>query len=223
VFYQPKDIVSGDFFWFYENKTTSYIAAADCTGHGVPGAFMSIVGNTLLNEIIHQKSMTKPGDILLELHKGVKMALSRNEKESQRRDGMDIALCAIHKDGSKIEFAGANRPLWFYRKNRSYEVEVVKATKYPIGGLELEGERNYTNHEIKTEKGDKFYIFSDGFADQFGGPRGKKLMVANMHRLIAEVINEPFEFQKAKIVKTFDDWKGKHEQVDDVLVIGIEI
>jgi len=223
VFYQPKDIVSGDFFWFYESESIRFIAAADCTGHGVPGAFMSIVGNTLLNEIIHQKNMNKPGDILLELHKGVKEALSRNEKESQRRDGMDIALCAVYKDGSKVEYAGANRPLWIYRKKNDFKGEVIKATKYPIGGLELEEERNYINHVLETEKGDKLYIFSDGFADQFGGPKGKKLMVANMHKLIDDVINEPAVDQKKKIKSTFDAWRGNHEQVDDVLVIGIKI
>lgn len=223
VFYQPKDIVSGDFFWFYESETIRFIAAADCTGHGVPGAFMSIVGNTLLNEIIHQKNMNKPGDILLELHKGVKDALSRNETESQRRDGMDIALCAVYKDGSKVEYAGANRPLWIYRKKNDFVGEVIKATKYPIGGLELEEDRNYTNHVIETEKGDKLYIFSDGFADQFGGPRGKKLMVANMHKLVNEIVQESGAMQKKKIKKTFDEWRGKHEQVDDVLVIGVKI
>ncbi|MBK9284176.1 MAG: SpoIIE family protein phosphatase [Sphingobacteriaceae bacterium] len=221
IFYQPKDIVSGDFFWFYETDEIKYIAAADCTGHGVPGAFMSIVGNTILNEILHAKLAVSPGDILLELHKGVKQALSSNERESQRRDGMDIALCAIHKKSAKVEFAGANRPLWLYRKKENYKVEVIKPTKYPIGGLELEESRLYANHVIDVEKGDKFFIFSDGFADQFGGPRGKKLMVANMHKLISEIINQNSAQQKLVLKNTFEEWKGNHEQVDDVLVIGV--
>jgi ligand-binding sensor domain-containing protein/serine phosphatase RsbU (regulator of sigma subunit) len=221
VLYLPKDIVSGDFFWFHENEKYKYIAAADCTGHGVPGAFMSIVGNTLLNEIVEQGGAMLPGDILLELHKGVKNALSSSEKESQRRDGMDISLVAISKKENKLEYAGANRPLWIYKNEKS--LEIIKATKSPIGGLELEDERKYVNHTIEVSKGDSIYIFSDGFADQFGGPNGKKLMVANMQKVITENLSLTFTQQKQKIRKTFEDWKAEHEQVDDVLVIGVRI
>lgn len=223
VFYQPKDIVSGDFFWFYKDGSTCYIAAADCTGHGVPGAFMSIVGNTLLNEIVSQKKIRKPGDILLELHKGVKEALNHNVGDNQRRDGMDIALCVLEEGSNKMQYAGANRPLWVYRKNRDYELEIIKATKSPIGGLELEEERIYVNHTVEVQKGDSIYIFSDGFADQFGGPKGKKLMVSNMQKLIFDNIHNPATLQKQKIKAAFESWKKDKEQVDDVLVIGIKI
>ena len=114
VLYMPKDIVSGDFYWFAQNGSTRFIAAVDCTGHGVPGAFMSIVGNTLLNEIVNEKKITVPGDILLELHKGVKIALNQNAKEFERRDGMDITLCAFNVNTNEMQYAGANRPLWIY-------------------------------------------------------------------------------------------------------------
>ncbi|HOZ86948.1 MAG TPA: two-component regulator propeller domain-containing protein, partial [Bacteroidia bacterium] len=223
IFYQPKDIVSGDFFWFSKNENTQFIAAADCTGHGVPGAFMSIIGNTLLNEIVEQQKIEKPGDILLELHKGVKKALNQNDAESERRDGMDIVLCAHSRHSNKIEYAGANRPLWIYRKDKDYELEIVKPTKSPIGGLEMEERRVYENVSIEVFEGDVLYFFSDGFADQFGGPKGKKFMISNMQKLLRENIELPMRTQKGKIKKAFDLWKGETEQVDDVLVIGIRV
>ncbi len=223
ILYMPKDIVSGDFFWFSQNETTRYIAAADCTGHGVPGAFMSIVGNTLLNEIVEQKKITSPGDILLELHKGVKIALSQSNQDSQRRDGMDIALCAIKRNSNTIEFSGANRPLWIYRKKDNYALEIIKPNKFPIGGLELEENRTYTNHIVDFYDGDYFYFFSDGFADQFGGPKGKKFMLSNMQKLLFDNLHLPMQEQKQKIKEAFMAWKKDLEQVDDVLVIGIKV
>lgn len=223
ILYLPKDIVSGDFLWFYQDGDSRYIAAADCTGHGVPGAFMSIVGNTLLNEIVKQKKITAPGDILLELHKGVKVALHQNEKESERRDGMDIALCEIKVNSSTIQYSGANRPLWIYRKNNNYELDVIKPNKFPIGGLEFEENRTYQNHSVDVFKGDCVYLFSDGYADQFGGPKGKKFMVANMQKLLFEIVELPMAEQKKKIHSAFSSWKQNHEQVDDILVIGIKI
>jgi ligand-binding sensor domain-containing protein/serine phosphatase RsbU (regulator of sigma subunit) len=223
VLYMPKDIVSGDFYWFAQNGETRFIAAVDCTGHGVPGAFMSIVGNTLLNEIVNEKKITVPGDILLELHKGVKIALNQNAKEFERRDGMDITLCAFNSNSNEIQYAGANRPLWIYRKNKNYELEVIKATKFPIGGLELEENRVYQNHVVKVDEGDCIYLFSDGYADQFGGPKGKKFMLTNLQRLLLENLNNPMDVQKEKLTNAFLEWKIDAEQVDDVLVIGIRI
>ncbi|MCF8423360.1 MAG: SpoIIE family protein phosphatase [Bacteroidia bacterium] len=223
ILYMPKDIVSGDFYWFAKNGDTRFIAAVDCTGHGVPGAFMSIVGNTLLNEIINEKKITVPGDILLELHKGVKIALNQNTKEFERRDGMDIALCAINHNSNQIQYAGANRPLWIYRKNNGYELENIKATKHPIGGLELEENRIYINHSIQVDEGDCLYLFSDGFADQFGGPKGKKFMVNNLQKLLLQNAEQSMELQKQHLTEAFNSWKGETEQVDDVLLIGIKI
>ncbi|MBI3518352.1 MAG: SpoIIE family protein phosphatase, partial [Bacteroidetes bacterium] len=223
VLYMPKDIVSGDFYWFAKNGDTRFIAAVDCTGHGVPGAFMSIVGNTLLNEIVNEKKITVPGDILLELHKGVKIALNQNAKEFERRDGMDITLCAFNANSNEVQYAGANRPLWIYRKNKGYELEIIKATKFPIGGLELEESRVYQNHIVNVNEGDCLYLFSDGYADQFGGPKGKKFMLTNLQKTLLENVELPMEMQKQKLTEAFMDWKSGAEQIDDVLVIGIKI
>ncbi|MBP9069828.1 MAG: SpoIIE family protein phosphatase [Bacteroidia bacterium] len=222
ILYLPKDIVSGDFFWHSDHNSTQFIAAADCTGHGVPGAFMSIVGNNLLNEIINQRNISSPGSILLELHKGVKEALNQSRTDNERRDGMDIALCAIRKKRGTVEYAGANRPLWIYRKDKG-EMEIIKPNKFAIGGLEFEEKREYANHTIEVKPGDIIYMFSDGFADQFGGPRGKKFMLSNMQKLLLSNINQPMDVQKTNISNAFKDWKDSLEQIDDVLVIGIRI
>jgi len=223
ILYLPKDIVSGDFFWHSDHNNTQFIAAADCTGHGVPGAFMSIVGNNLLQDIINQRNVSNPGEILLELHKGVKVALNQNSHENERRDGMDIALCAINKNTNSLEFSGANRPLWIFRKDKNYELEIIKPNKFPIGGLEFEEKREYISHHIEIAKGDTIYIFSDGFADQFGGPKGKKFMLSNMQKLLKDNIENPLDIQKKNISNAFKNWKDSLEQIDDVLVIGIRI
>jgi ligand-binding sensor domain-containing protein/serine phosphatase RsbU (regulator of sigma subunit) len=228
VLYLPKDIVSGDFYWFAKRNNKRFIASVDCTGHGVPGAFMSIIGNTLLNEIVSEKNITEPAEILNELHAGVKTALKQNgDTENERRDGMDIALCSLNEEGTILEYAGANRPLWIFRKNKNGEeaFEMIKANKFPIGGLEMENEvkRQFTNHAIPVEKGDLIYIFSDGYADQFGGIKGKKFMVGNMQKFVADIYQKPVKEQEKLLLKNFLDWKGELEQIDDVLVIGFRI
>jgi len=228
VLYLPKDIVSGDFYWFAKRNKKRFIASVDCTGHGVPGAFMSIIGNTLLNEIVTEKNITSPAEILNELHLGVKTALKQSgNSENERRDGMDIALCSLNEEGTILEYAGANRPLWIFRKNKNGEeaFEIIKANKFPIGGLEMENEvkRTFTNHSISIEKGDTIYLFSDGYADQFGGSKGKKFMVGNMQKLVSDIYHKPIKEQEQLLLKNFLDWKGELEQVDDVLVIGFKI
>ncbi len=227
VLYRPKDIVSGDFYWFAKRNNKRFVASVDCTGHGVPGAFMSIIGNTLLNEIVTEKNIIEPAEILNELHVGVKVALKQSESETERRDGMDIALCSLNEDGTILEYAGANRPLWIFRKNKQGEetFEMIKANKFPIGGMELESneKRKFTNHKIPVEKGDMIYVFSDGYADQFGGAKGKKFMVGNMQKLVAEICEKPVKEQENLLFQAFQQWKGEHEQVDDVLVIGFRV
>jgi ligand-binding sensor domain-containing protein/serine phosphatase RsbU (regulator of sigma subunit) len=227
VLYLPKDIVSGDFYWFAKRNNKRFIASVDCTGHGVPGAFMSIIGNTLLNEIVSDKNITEPAEILNELHAGVKTALKQSNSENERRDGMDIALCSLNEEGTLLEYAGANRPLWIFRKGKRGEeaFEMIKANKFPIGGLEMENEvkRQFTNHSIPVEKGDIIYIFSDGYADQFGGNKGKKFMVGNMQKLVADIYQKPIKEQEQILHKNFLDWKGELEQIDDVLVIGFRV
>ncbi|MBL7884785.1 MAG: SpoIIE family protein phosphatase [Bacteroidia bacterium] len=228
VLYLPKDIVSGDFYWFAKRNNKRFIASVDCTGHGVPGAFMSIVGNTLLNEIVTEKNITEPAEILNELHAGVKTALKQSgNAENERRDGMDIALCSLNEDGTILEYAGANRPLWLFRKNKTGEeaFEMIKANKFPIGGLEMENEvkRTFTNHSIPVEKGDLIYIFSDGYADQFGGEKGKKFMLGNMQKFVANIYEKPIVEQEKLLHENFLNWKGELEQIDDVLVIGFRV
>lgn len=227
VLYLPKDIVSGDFYWFSKRNNKRFIASVDCTGHGVPGAFMSIIGNTLLNEIVTDKNITQPAEILNELHAGVKTALKQSNSENERRDGMDIALCSLNEDNTILEYAGANRPLWIFRKNRTGEnaFEMIKANKFPIGGLEMPNEekRQFTSHNISVEKGDMIYLFSDGYADQFGGPKGKKFMVGNMQKLVAGIYDKPVKEQEKQLLQSFLNWKGSIDQIDDVLVIGFRI
>jgi ligand-binding sensor domain-containing protein/serine phosphatase RsbU (regulator of sigma subunit) len=227
VLYQPKDIVSGDFYWFAKRNNKRFVASVDCTGHGVPGAFMSIIGNTLLNEIVTEKNISQPSEILNELHAGVKTALKQSESENERRDGMDIALCSLNEEGTLLEYSGANRPLWIFRKNKTGEdaFEMIKANKFPIGGMELQEneKRNFTNHSISVEKGDMIYVFSDGYADQFGGEKGKKFVVGNMQKLVAEIYHKPVNDQEEILLQAFQRWKGDLEQIDDVLVIGFRI
>ncbi len=220
VLYQPKDVVSGDFYGFFRKDDHIIIAAADCTGHGVPGAFMSMIGNEQLSKIIIEKGITKPSDILNELHSGVRRALKQDNVSGESRDGMDIVLCKIYLNEKKLEYAGANRPLWILRNKELLE---TKADKQPIGGLETDNRKPFTNHEIKLEEKDCIYLFTDGYADQFGGDKGKKLMVKNFERHLVELHSESMLKQQALIHEKFSGWKGDHEQVDDVLVIGIRV
>lgn len=222
VLYLPKDIVSGDFYWYSEVDGNKFIAAVDCTGHGVPGAFMSIVGNTLLNEIVSERKITAPGEILVELHSAVKAALRQQSGEEERRDGMDIALCMIPESNEVIYFAGANRPLWICNPTMS-EPEMIKADKYPIGGLEIGGPRTFTTHTVPITKGDCYYIFSDGYADQFGGERGKKFMLKSLQHLLLKICGNSLSQQEKFLEEEFLRWKRSYEQVDDVLVIGFKI
>ncbi len=228
VLYLPKDIVSGDFYWFAKRNNKRFIASVDCTGHGVPGAFMSIIGNTLLNEIVTEKNSVEPAEILNELHAGVKIALKQSgNAENERRDGMDIALCSLNEEGTVLEYAGANRPLWIFRKNKNAEegFEMIKANKFPIGGLEMENEakRTFTNHTIDVQKGDLVYVFSDGYADQFGGEKGKKFMLGNLQKFVASISDKPIIEQEKLLLNKFLNWKGELEQVDDVLVIAFRV
>lgn len=223
VLYMPKDIVSGDFYWFAKRDGKSFFASCDCTGHGVPGAFMSIVGNSLLNEIVAEQNIFQPASILNHLDSGVKTALNHNKGEQERRDGMDIALCAVNLETHILEYAGANRPLWIFRKDCEGECEIVKPDKFAIGGIDLEQKHPFTHHEIQLYPGDVLYTFSDGYADQFGGDRGKKMMVGNLQKLLAKIYSKPMDEQQEILTKHFHDWKGEHEQIDDVLVIGVRV
>jgi serine phosphatase RsbU (regulator of sigma subunit) len=218
VLYKPKDIVSGDFYWTSEKSGKKIIAAVDCTGHGVPGAFMSMVGNSLLNELINEKGYTRPGTILNMLREGVIASLQQTGAEGESKDGMDIALCAFDVETGKLEFAGANNPLWIV--SAKGEAKEVRADKQPIGVAGAE-QKSFTNHELEIEKGSTYYMFSDGFADQFGGGEGKKMMKKHFRDLLLKVNALPVDERREALMKAFEDWRGNQGQVDDVLVIGV--
>ncbi|TAE02722.1 MAG: hypothetical protein EAZ97_02350, partial [Bacteroidetes bacterium] len=172
VFYLPKDIVSGDFYWFSNKGNQLVLAAVDCTGHGVPGAFMVVMANALLNEIINEKNVLFPTDILTDLDNKLRKSLHKSEGENGSRDGMDLSLIILDTDKNEIHFSGAKNPLYWIRNN---EIEQIRGSKFPIGGTFMQAEK-YKTHSLKTQKDDIFYIFSDGFADQFGGEMNQKYM-----------------------------------------------
>ena len=223
IIYQPKDIVSGDFYWFAEKGNQLIVAIADCTGHGVPGAFMSMVGNDILTQIVIEKGITKPNMILTNLHDGVKKSLKQDSTTSDTKDGMDIAIVSFDKTNySNIEYAGALRPLWLI-KNNSKEITEYKADKHSIGGAYSNDVREFTNHEIKLSKGDSFYLSTDGYADQFGGDQGKKMMTKNMKELLISIQGKTMNEQQSVLENNFKSWKASREQVDDVLVFGVRL
>lgn len=219
VLFSPKDIVSGDFYWFKKVNDIHFVAAADCTGHGVPGAFMSMIGNDKLNFAIQEKKLVKPSEILSELNKGVKAALKQNDTDSKSRDGMDIVLCAFDFKDKKLQYAGANRVLYKISKG---ELTEYSPTKSAIGGFTSEN-FEFKNNDIEYVSGDVFYLFTDGYADQFGGETAKKLMTKNFKKLLLTVAGKPLIEQKQEIKRTFETWKGDYEQIDDVLVIGVKV
>lgn len=222
ILYKPKDIVSGDFYWVDKIPNKSIIAAVDCTGHGVPGAFMSIIGTNELNFALHSKKAKHASEILDALSEGVERSLSQEAEKSSVKDGMDIALCVIDYKNMILEFAGAYNPLYLVRNG---EMQIFKADKYAIGSHSDYPERKYTNHIIPLEKDDVLYIFSDGYPDQFGGPKGRKFMYKRFREYLLEISNQPLALQKELLQKENADWMGmgKEIQVDDIIVIGIKI
>ncbi len=220
ILYIPKDIVSGDFYWLDKKDDLAMVAAVDCTGHGVPGAFMSIVGNSQLNFAINVKHAREASEILNELNYGVTHTLRDKAGHESVKDGMDLALCVINYKEMSLEYAGAFNPLYLIRNN---EVLITKADKFPIGASPDGKLSSFTNHEIDLVKGDVIYLFSDGFADQFGGPNNKKFFSKRFRELLLQVHKLPMQKQKESLIKAYEGWKGDCEQVDDILVIGIRI
>jgi tetratricopeptide (TPR) repeat protein len=219
LLYLPKDIVSGDFYWFYRNAENILIAAADCTGHGVPGALTSMVCSERLNESV--KATLSPGELLKSVNKGVKSSLRQEASKDSTRDGMDIALCAFDHTFSKLTFSGANRPLWIIRNNQK-QIEEIKSTKKAIGGT-TEDNQEFSNHEVMLQKGDVVYLFSDGYIDQFGGDTGKKFMAQRLKDSLLQIAHLPMDQQYERLKENFYKWKGNLEQVDDVLVVGLKV
>lgn len=214
ILYKPKDIVAGDFYWLEKTEKGVLFAAADCTGHGVPGAMVSVICNGGLNRSVREFGLNDPGQILDNTRELVIQEFEKSEEEV--KDGMDIALCKI--EATVLSYAGANNPLWVVRNG---EVLETKANKQPIG--KFDNPAPYTTHSMQLEKGDSIYLFSDGFVDQFGGEKGKKFKPSNLRKLLISIQNQSMEHQKTLLDEAFEDWRGTMEQIDDVCVVGVRV
>lgn len=221
MFYKPRDVVSGDFPWYTTIGDDHFIAVVDCTGHGVPGALLSLIGYFILNDIVKSRKISEPGKILDLLDEGVTKTLKQDEADSVTKDGMDISLCKVNFKTKTLEYAGAHRPLYFFNGN---EIEEFKGNKFPIGGGIYKNQTNFTNYTVQFKKGDSFYFFSDGFPDQFGGPENKKFGPAKIRSIVSENKKTKNMKEMHQIFSSqFEDWMGNHKQMDDVLLIGIEV
>ncbi len=218
VFYKPRDIVSGDFYWVAEIGSRIMIISADCTGHGVPGAFMSMLGVSFLNEIILNKGIIQPDQVINSLREEVIRALKQKESDSEIKDGMDICVCLLDPEKRSLQFAGALCPLWILSKG---ELTEIKGDKMPVAIHETM--KPFTNHWIDLKQGDTFYIFSDGFVDQFGGPNQKKYLSKNFKLTLGEIQAKPMYEQGAELDRIFEEWRKDVEQIDDVTVIGVRV
>jgi serine phosphatase RsbU (regulator of sigma subunit) len=220
IFYLPKDIVSGDFYWMHQAGNLVMLAAVDCTGHGVPGAFMSIVGFNQLNYAVNVQKARTASDILNELNRGVIQTLNENTGESSIKDGMDMSLCVFDLKNNKMDFAGANNPIFLVRNN---ELIKYRGDRFPIGAYVENQPQLFTNNEIQISEGDMIYMFSDGYADQFGGPENKKFFTKRFEQLLLDISSRSMEEQKEMLKNTLYEWMGNNSQVDDILVIGVRI
>lgn len=243
VIYKPKDIISGDFYWLREIEGYWVIVVADSTGHGVPGALMSMLGVTLLNEQFRTYGIRQPGVILGHLRSKVKEIMFPAGTSNDQQDGMDMSIVIYNPKDKELQYAGANRPLFLFRKkglaslaggipktgempeialeDENYELHVIKGDKQPIG-IHWE-EKHFTSHDLQLQDKDSFYIFSDGFVDQYGGKKRKKLKTRNFKKLLLNVQAEDMENQKRILGDAFENWKGSNEQIDDVCVFGLRV
>jgi len=224
VIFMPKDVVSGDFPWFFRKDDTYYVAAVDCTGHGVPGALLSFIGYFLLNNIVNTDKNYSAAEILDRLHQGVRKNLKQDQEGANGRDGMDIALCKIVPSRNELQFAGAHRPMYLVRDG---ELTEYKGSRKGIGGTPLPRriEKDFENNIINYNKGDKIFIFSDGLPDQTGGPleKKKKYQARRIREALVDDPSHTMAYYSRFFPKDFFDWMGEEKQVDDVLLIGIEL
>ncbi|MEA1898226.1 MAG: SpoIIE family protein phosphatase, partial [Bacteroidota bacterium] len=245
LFFKPRDIVSGDFYWMTSRGDNIMIVAADCTGHGVPGAFMSLLGISFLNEIVNRLDILRSDEILNHLRQEIMSSLKQTGKDDEAKDGMDVAICIIDKKKMKAQFSGAYNPLWLVRpltKNELIQVEKGNDLEFPprsihdqrnvlipfVGdkmpiGISVKGVLPFTANELEIKKGYSIYLFSDGYVDQFGGPNGKKFMSKAFKKLILDIQDQPMSKQEKILDERFEEWKGDLDQVDDILVIGLKI
>ena len=219
VLFLPRDIVSGDFYWFTRRGDKMVVVAADCTGHGVPGAFMSMLGVSFLYEIVNKEGVMRPAKILDMLRQFVKLTLSQTGKKDEQKDGMDISLCMVDLENMKLEWAGAYNPLLLIRNE---EIIEYKADKMPVA-IHITDHLPFTNHEIDLQLDDVFYMYSDGFADQFGGESGRKYMSKRFKNFLLEIHKKPMEEQKELLHQEHLSWRGNIEQIDDIVVVGIRV
>ncbi|MDN4164720.1 two-component regulator propeller domain-containing protein [Cytophagales bacterium LB-30] len=219
ILYKPRDIVSGDFYWTSQSDDKYLVAVVDCTGHGVPGAFMSMIGYSLLNQTVKEKGITDPAVILQEINRGIINALKSDDTDLRNRDGMDMCLCVFDKKEKKVLFAGAKRPLFIVADG---QVQEIKGDRHAIGGSTKDYNNTFTLQEIPYTKGTNFYLTTDGYADQFGGKQDKKFMVKRFKNLLKEIAYLPVEEQKKVLTRTMDQWKAGHEQTDDILIWGLQ-
>ncbi|MEW6469190.1 MAG: SpoIIE family protein phosphatase [Bacteroidota bacterium] len=217
VFYKSKDIVCGDFYWFAEKNQEVMMAAIDCTGHGVPGAMMTVIGNSLLNQIVHVSDVNSPGKILDHLDKRLLETLQQHG-DAHTNDGMDVALFKYNPEKRQLSFAGAKRSLYLFRDG---ELKEIQGSKLPIGSFQYEQKKTFTEHTALIRPGDTVYVFSDGYQDQFGGPFGKKYMVKQFRERLRQIHHLPMEEQREVLETEIMAWKGAYDQTDDMLVIGI--
>jgi serine phosphatase RsbU (regulator of sigma subunit) len=223
VLFKPRDIVSGDFFWIKHVNQYVILVAADCTGHGVPGAFLSMLGMSYLNEIVHGREVTQANQVLNELRRQIRNSLRQHGDAEESKDGIDMALCVIDEKNRALQFSGANNPLYLIRHNNgSPELTEYKADKMPLGYYQGSF-KTFTNQDIKLEYGDVIYMFSDGFVDQKGGKDNKKFLSRKFKNLLLKIHQDPMRDQKKILEKTLADWMGNNSQIDDILVIGVRV
>lgn len=225
IYYEPRDIVSGDFYWFAEINGKKIAAAIDCTGHGVPGAFMSMIGNTLMNQVVKEKGVLSAGKILDHLHEDVVKALRQEPNDPRsNQDGMDMAICVVDEANKEIEFAGAMNPMYIVQNG---SVEVVDANKIGVGGTiasrKMKKMGGFKSEKIKYQPGTTVYMFSDGYMDQFGGNPKEKFNIDRFKELLAEMTGMDMNQQGEKVNMTFKNWKGEYHQLDDVLLLGLKL
>ncbi len=219
IFYRPLEVVSGDFYWIKQIGNFKIYAVADCTGHGIPGAFMSMLSIALLNEIIRRREITKANQVLNELRELVKYSLQQTGKDFETKDGLDISICVHDVENSSIQFAGANSPAYLLRNN---EIAELKPDKMPIG-IYVDEKESFSCTETKVFPGDIIYLFTDGICDQFGGAKGKKFMSSRLKYTLQSIHAIPMDMQEKEIEKVFLQWKGTIDQVDDILILGVKI
>jgi len=220
VFYKPSGVVTGDFYWVSKLKDAIILAVVDCTGHGVPGAFMTVMANSILNSVVNERKITSPSEILKELHLAILNTWHQNEKSALYSNGLDAIICNISLDKTKMTYSGAKRPLYHLRAG---VLESHRGNCFSVGVPYYQTEINYDEHEIELQQDDSLYLFTDGIIDQFGGPENKKFLGKRLKKLLNEIEDKPFNVQQAQLVKAIEDWMNGTEQVDDMLLIGVKI